>query len=560
MNLPRYARVLLAIGSGVALGLGFPNYNLYLFAWIAIGMLVLASCGAPLKEAPLYGFLHGQVFYPVCLPWVDTVMRQYGNIDPWIAGAFVALIGFVGGLICMMFSTGVALASKKSNLRACLLAPFLWTALEFFRTNIPIIGSSWDLSGYPAARSMALLQITAVTGIYGLCFLIAAYGSLLAYAWMQFAEQKRLSAGGNAAAPGRAGLQSRMKVAKTEGALASEASPVGSRRSFSAWQLAAVVTVVLVVVALVGPYLIPSAKPHYIAHLVQTNFPQSESYPADWLEVHAADLNQLERISVEAARRVPGIIIWPEVPAPFSFTEPPFAQRAERVARDAGNYFLVGVVDWKVDPSGKWLASNSAVLLNPAGQRVYSYAKIHLLPFGEYVPLRGWLTFAKKLTADISDFTPGTEFSIGQLPQGKFGTFICYEAIFPSEVRHFTSNGAQLLVTISNDGWFGRSSAPEQHMAMARVRAVENRRWLLRDTNNGYTESIDPYGRTAAQLQLDVRGQLDAPYDFRNDITPYVRFGDWFSWLCIIVTIVLLGMAITKPMPQTKSDTPRKIN
>ena len=106
MNLPRYARVLLAIGSGVALGLAFPNYNLYLLAWIAMGMLVLACCGAPLKEAPLYGFLHGQVFYPVCLPWVDTVMRQYGNIDPWIAGAFVGLIGFVGGLICMAFSTG----------------------------------------------------------------------------------------------------------------------------------------------------------------------------------------------------------------------------------------------------------------------------------------------------------------------------------------------------------------------------------------------------------------------------------------------------------------------
>jgi apolipoprotein N-acyltransferase len=509
MNLPRYARVLLAIGSGVALGLSFPNYNLYLLAWIALGMLVLASCGVPLKEAPLYGFLHGQVFYPVCLPWVDTVMRQYGNIDPWISAAFVGMIGFVGGLICMIFSTGVALASKKSKLLACLLAPFLWTALEFFRTNIPIIGSSWDLSGYPAARSIALLQITSVTGIYGLCFLIAAYGSLLAYAVL--ADTRRV------------------------------------------WKLAVIVTIVLVVAALGGPHLIPSATPHYIAHLVQTNFPQSESYPADWLQVHAGDLDQLEQISVEAAHRVPGIIIWPEVPAPFTFTEPPFAQRAERIAREAGSYFLVGVVDWKQDSGGKWLASNSAVLLNPAGQRIYSYNKIHLLPFGEYVPLRGWLTFAKKLTADISDFTPGSQYTIAQLPQGKFGTFICYEAIFPSEVRHFTANGAELLVTISNDGWFGRSSAPEQHMAMARVRAAENRRWLLRDTNNGYTESIDPYGRTAAQLQLDIRGQLDAPYDFRSDATPYARFGDWFSWLCIIVTMALLGIAIARRKHQPES-------
>jgi len=215
MNLPRYARVLLAIGSGVALGLSFPNYNLHLLAWIAMGMLVLASAGAPLKEAPLYGFLHGQVFYPVCLPWVDTVMKQYGNIDPWIAAGFVGLIGFIGGLICTIFSTGVALASKKSKLLACLLAPFLWTALEYFRTNIPIIGSSWDLSGYPAARSMALLQITSVTGIYGLCFLIAAYGSLLAYAIL--ANNRRV------------------------------------------WIRAAVVTVVLVAVALGGAYLVPQA-------------------------------------------------------------------------------------------------------------------------------------------------------------------------------------------------------------------------------------------------------------------------------------------------------------
>jgi apolipoprotein N-acyltransferase len=513
MNLPRYARVLLAIGSGAALGLAFPNYNFYLLAWVAMGMLVLASAGAPLKEAPLYGFLHGQVFYPVCLPWVDTVMRQYGNIDPWIAAAFVGLIGFIGGLICTVFSTGVALASRKSKLLACAIAPFLWTSLEYFRTNIPIIGSSWDLSGYPAAHSLALLQITSVTGIYGLCFLIAAYGSLVAYAVLS--------------------------------------------RSRRVWLIAAGVTAVLVAVAAAGPYLVPTAMPHYVAHLVQTNFPQSESYPADWLTVHAGELDQLEKISVDAAKQEPGLIVWPEVPAPFSFLEPPFADRAARIARDADNYFLVGVVDWK-NVGGKWLASNSAVLLNPAGQRIYSYNKIHLLPFGEYVPLRGWLTFAKRLTADISDFTPGSMYSVGQIPQGKFGAFICYEAIFPSEVRRFTASGAQLLITISNDGWFGRSSAPEQHMFMARVRAVENRRWLLRDTNNGYTESIDPYGRTAAQLAIDMRGQLTAPYDFRSDLTPYVRFGDWFSWLCIVVTFVLLGFALAEPGLSPKSVRPAR--
>src|SRR5271163_926936 len=215
MKFAWHTRVLLAVASGAALGLSFPNYNLPLLAWLAVGMLVLASCGAGPFESLLYGFLHGVVFYPVCLPWVDTVMRQYGNIDPLISAAFVGMIGFIGGLICATFSTGVALASRKSKLLACALAPFLWTTLEYFRTNIPIIGSSWDLSGYPAARSMALLQITSVTGIYGLCFLIAAFGSLVAYAVLTKPRQ--------------------------------------------AWTSVAIVTILLLLVALIGPHLIPTA-------------------------------------------------------------------------------------------------------------------------------------------------------------------------------------------------------------------------------------------------------------------------------------------------------------
>jgi apolipoprotein N-acyltransferase len=506
MNLPRYARVLLAIGSGAALGFAFPNYNLTLLAWIALGMLVLASVGAPLREAPLYGYLHGQIFYPVVLPWVDTVMRQYGNISPWVSAAFVGLIGVLGGLVCMIFSTGLAIASRRSKLLACVVAPFLWTAVEYFRTNLWIFGSSWDLSGYPATKNLAFMQLASVTGIYGLCFLVAAFGSLVAYAVM-----------------------------------------VPSKRN---WAIVGVVTVALILVGSLGPRLVPSAPEQYTAHLVQTDFPQSESYPADWMAIHAEDMRQLSQISIDAARAKPGLIVWPEVPAPFSLQDQAFSQFASSVAQKSDSYFLVGVVDQKHDARGRWIFANTAALLDPAGRRIFSYDKMHLLPFGEYVPLRGWLTFAKRLTADISDFTPGTTYGIGQIPEGKFGAFICYEAIFPSEVRVFTADGAQFLITISNDGWFGRSSAPEQHMMMARVRAVENRRWLLRDTNNGYTESIDPYGRTIAQYPLDIRGELDAPYGIRTDLSPYARYGDWFSWLSIIVSAALILFALVKPRVQ----------
>jgi apolipoprotein N-acyltransferase len=521
MKFNRTTRALLAVASGVALAVSFPDYNLWPLGWFAVGMLVLASVGSRPGESPLYGFLHGVVFYPVCVPWIDTVMRQYGDLDPWTSAGILALMAVAGGLLCSLFSWGVARASRKSVALACALAPFLWVTLEFARTHLPYIGFPWNLTGYAAVRSLALLQITTVTGIYGLSFLIAAYGSLVAFAILVSAS-RWLS------------------------------------RERRAWRIATVTTVVLVAVALGGSYLVPSATPHHTAHLVQTNFPQSEHYPSDWIQIHAGELDELERISIAAARKTPGppeLVIWPEVPAPFSLQDPAFAARATRIARESGGDFLVGVVDWKQDASKQWLASNSAVLLDPSGRRIYTYDKIHLVPFGEYVPLRRWLTFAGRLTADISDFTAGTEYRVGEIPGGEFGTFICYEAIFPGEVRRFADAGAQLLITISNDGWFGRSSAPIQHLMMVRVRAVENRRWVLRDTNNGFTAAIDPYGRIVAQLPTDIRGELDAPYDFRTDLTLYARFGDWFAWLCVIATLALLFLALkpSSSLPLQKS-------
>jgi apolipoprotein N-acyltransferase len=456
MNFPRYLRVLLAVASGATLALSFPNYNLPLLAWISVGLLVLASAGARPFESLLYGFLHGIVFYPVCLPWIAVVMHQYGNVDPWMSAGIVSLIGIAGGIVCSIFSVSVALASRKSAALACWFAPFLWVSLEFLRTHLPIIGFPWNLTGYAASGSLALLQLAPVTGIYGLSFLIAAYSSLLAYAVIVRTQRARRSA-----------------IAVTAG---------------------------IILVAAGGGYLVPKENPRFVAHLVQTNFPQSEQYPARWLEIHAGELAELERISVDAAKKSPGLIVWPEVPAPFTFQESTFAALATHIARDSGADFLVGVIDWKRDPHGQWIATNSAVLLAPSGQRTFTYDKIHLVPFGEYVPLRRWLTFASRLTADITDFTPGSVYGVGHLRRIEtylpsagptFGVFICYEAIFPGEVRQFTANGAQLLINISNDGWFGRSAAPAQHLMMARVRAVESRRWLLRDTNNGYTVSVD---------------------------------------------------------------------
>jgi apolipoprotein N-acyltransferase len=172
---------------------------------------------------------------------------------------------------------------------------------------------------------------------------------------------------------------------------------------------------------------------------------------------------------------------------------------------------------------------------------VFIYDKIHLVPFGEYEPFPLIHHVVASVSSEVGGFRKGSKYSVEQLPGGyTFGTFICYEAIYPGEIRRFAANGAELFVNLSNDGWFGRSAAPEQHLRMARVRGVENRRWLLRVTNNGITVSVDPYGRIFRPLPPDVRAAVDLPYDFRTDETIYTRFGDWFAWLCVLVSVILL--------------------
>ncbi|HEV2182569.1 MAG TPA: apolipoprotein N-acyltransferase [Candidatus Acidoferrales bacterium] len=502
MNLSRPVRLLLAIGSGLALSFSFPNYNLPLLAWISVALLMLASLGARTRDAALYGFINGALFYPLSVPWIDTVMQQYGNVSPLASAGILALVTLAGALFPLAFAILVSRAAKRSIAMACVFAPFLWVALEFARTHLPIIGFPWNLIGYAASGNLALVQLASVTGIFGLSLLVVGFNALVVWA------------------------------------IASPSSK--SRRAVLVTML------VLVGVAKIGSRFVPRAVPDHIAHLVQTNFAQSESYPVNWMDIHAAGMQQLEDMSVSAAKNNPGVIIWPEVPAPFSLQDPKFAAIADRITKNSGQEFLVGVVDWKLGTDRQWLASNSAVLLDPAGQRQFTYDKIHLVPFGEYVPLRRWLTFAKSLTAGISDFTPGHVYAVGNLPGGRFSVFICYESIFPALVRRFAANGAQLLVNISNDGWFGRSSAPAQHLMMLRVRAVENHRWLLRDTNTGFTVDVDPYGRIIARLARFKRAELDAPYAFRSDLTPYTRFGDWLAWLCVLATILLLVATFTR--------------
>lgn len=235
------------------------------------------------------------------------------------------------------------------------------------------------------------------------------------------------------------------------------------------------------------------------------------------------------------------LVIWPELPAPLYFySDPDFRQAAREIAARHG-YFLFGTVAYTRAKD----ALNSAVLLGPDGGEIGRYDKIDLVPFGEFVP--PVFGFVNRITQEAGGFVPGDTIKVLPAGQDRLGVFICYEAAFPDLVRQFTKQGANVLVNLSNDGYFGHSEAREQHLLIARMRAVENRRFLIRSTNDGLTAIIDPSGRIIQSIP--PYRQLAAPirYGVVNETTFYARHGDWFAWGCLLAGVVCAFLSF---MPQ----------
>jgi len=509
-KLPDRFRLLIGAISGAALSLSFTGLYLSVYSWICVGVLLLAVFGAPGRVAFACGFLHALLFVLTSVPWIATVLAVHGGLSTAGGWGVLLLIAAAWGALVGSFTWIVHRISRRSIELACVAGPFVWVTFEFVRAHLPEISFPWNLLGYPASTNLGLLQITTLTGIYGLSFFVAAFNSLLAWVVVsrKMALKQRIVIGGAAA-------------------------------------------VTLVIAMLTGPHLVPEVNARHFARAVQLNFPEVPEYPPDWFAQNAPQLDEITKMSLAPSAEKPDLLVWPEAPAPFSFEDARFAKLASNLATRFGHPFLAGVIEWRPpDPSdrtspGEQAAYNSAILVDPQGQRVFTYDKIHLVPFGEYEPFPLIHRVVANISTEVGGFRKGNKYAVGGLADGHtFGVFICYEAIYPGEVRRFAANGAQLLLNISNDGWFGRSAAAEQHLHMVRVRAVENRRWIVRATNNGFTASVDPYGRMVEPLPPDVRAAADLPYDFRADETIYARFGNWFAWLCAIVSAILLLLSL----------------
>lgn len=501
---PAALRLVIAAVSGAALALSYTGYYLSIYSWVCVGVLLVALFGARPRIAFACGFLHALFFVLASTPWIATVLAVHGGLSRAGGWGILLLIGAAWGLLTGCFAWLVHRVSRRNIVVACAGAPFIWVAFEFLRNHLPEIGFPWNLLGYPASANLGFLQVTTVTGIYGLSFVVASFNALLA--WVDVADAPR----------------SPKRIA-----------------------ILAAVAAALVIIAFVSPRFVPAAQANHLARAVQLNFPEVMGFDANWFQQHAGEMKEAESLSV-ASGGDPDLLVWPEAPAPFSEEDTQFATIASSLAIRFRHPFLAGVVEWRkapaVDekPTGNQVPYNSAVLIDAQGQRVFTYDKIHLVPFGEYEPFPLIHQLVTSVSEEVGGFRKGSRYSVGKLPGGfSFATFICYEAIFPGEVRSFANDGAQLFINLSNDGWFGRSAAAEQHLRMARVRAVENRRWLIRVTNNGFTVSVDPYGRIYRLVPPDVRAAANLPYDFRTDKTIYTRFGDWFAWLCVLVSAIL---------------------
>ncbi|HEY6488362.1 MAG TPA: apolipoprotein N-acyltransferase [Terracidiphilus sp.] len=522
------------------------------FAWFGLAPLIWAVLSPqtsetlrPLWRAFLVAYLCGFLWYCGNCYWVRDTMQHYGDMP--MGAPTLLLIGFslVLGLYFGLFGLSIALVQRATgSVRLALAAaPVVWTALELAAARITSV--PWDQLGYSQVDNQLVNQLAPWTGVYGISFLLVAANALLAGVLVP--SQK---AGiGDHLGPGIGERQQeKLDAARLWSGLAGGAVLLGG---------------------MAGLALQPAKAPTTAtAVLIQPNLDVGsvDAWPGAAWDEHMGDFKRLaeERCKSYLAGIPqtgaptelpvcrpnpvhPDLVAWPESPAPYAEADPRFLAGMSTVARSVQAPLVVGSVGMDYsEAEHAWDDFNSALIVSDDGARVGRYDKIHLVPFGEYIPFKDLLFFARKLTGRVAEFTRGGERKVFHLNGHRYGVFICYESVFADEVRQFPRLGAEVLVNLSDDGWYGDTSAPWQHLNMARMRAIENRRWLLRDTNNGVTAAIDPYGRVTESIPRHQEDALPAEYGFRDDVTFYTAHGDVFAWACAILSISVVVWCVLR--------------
>lgn len=514
----------------------FPPIGIDFLAWIGMAPFFFALDGKGRKSGFLLGLLWGFVFFIGTVYWVVNSMANYGGIPIFTSILILLLLVFYLSLFPAIFGF---FASKISSgetglfLKIFFVSSF-WVSLEYLRTNMITVGFPWVLLGYSQSPFLPLIQISDITGVYGVSFLIVMVNMFVFSALSHWFRKNK-------------------------------ALEMPSRWKYRAGRLpikeGLFIFTVLIAVLLYGffrIYQIDNAsknwKPLKII-IAQGNIDQGKKWDAAFQK---GTVDIYKNLSLAAVKNKADLIVWPETAAPFYLqSDKKLGPEIFNVPKEANAYLFTGSPAYGLGSGGEAAYYNSAILISPKGEIIEKYDKIHLVPFGEYVPLKKYLPFIHKLVVGVGDFTPGKWLKPLEFDGNSFGVLICFESIFPELARGFIQDGAGFLINITNDAWFGKTSAPYQHFSQAAFRAVENKVFLVRAANTGISGVIDPVGRVQAKggifttesMVEDIKVK-PAPAGskqgkdsaspikaFGDMITFYAQYGDVFAIGCMILSV-----------------------
>ncbi len=492
--------------SGLLLAASFPTFDIYPLAWVALVPLLVSLWGKSPGEAFLLGLVTGIVYFFGTLYWIYHSINHYGSLPLAVSILLVFVLCLYLSLYPGLFSLLFASKIRSTRLPALILAPVFWVALEFIR-SYALTGFPWSSIGYSQYHFLAIIQFADIAGIYGISFLIVAVNGAIADFFI---------------ARYRADVMPLFPV----------------RQVF----FGTVFICLLFVAAFAyGTWRLDESRPGspVKVSLVQGNIEQNLKWDPGYQDRVVAIYQELTR---RAADGSPDLIVWPETSLPFYFNEDNGrAASLSAFQKELNSYLLFGTVLVKPPAAGaSRRLTNSAVLLDRDGTVSYIYDKIHLVPFGEYVPLRDVFFFVDKIVTGVGDYVPGDRLIKAHTVFGSFNTFICYEIIFPGLVRKYFARDGDFIVTITNDAWFGHTAGPYQHFSMAVFRAVENRKPVVRAANTGISGFIDSNGRTLKATGLFERGIETMTIKTDTTRSFYSRYGDFFSYLCLATLLILL--------------------
>ena len=514
--------ILFAILSGLLLTASFPPGELEWMAWIAIIPLVISIEGKSRFDAFRIGIITGIAHYLTLIFWIVFVMNHYGGLNLPTGLSILILFSFYLALFPGFFSLIVSFFQGPRF--SILLTSGVWVALEYLRSEIFFSGFPWCLLGYSQFKNLCLIQISDLVGVYGVSFLIVSANVSIC---LIFFRRDWL------------------------------------KKSFSLkWETGIVFILFLLTMAYgykqLSAFDKKDNKEGINVVIVQGNINQSVKWDPAFKEM---TLNIYKNLSEGAYNFNPHLIVWPETSVPLYFQQgSELAHRVLGIAKKSKASLIFGSPAYSRN-GGLIKYYNRAYEISPEGLVAGYYDKVHLVPFGEYVPLQKYLPFVKRLAQAAGDFATGNDMKPLTSNGISSGILICFEIIFPELARIQTKNGADIIVNLTNDAWFGMTSAPYQHLGMVVFRAVENKRPLVRSANTGFSAFISPVGEIYSKSELFMPEVLKQEVTLdSSSLTFYTRYGDLFAIIISIISLIYIVYILSYNKLKEKKDESRDDN